>query len=646
CLDENGLPLVRRCLAHNKWEELGNITCHFDATISEWSESLNEIQLSLDEDVPFRDSMSNFYKDVVQNTSKIVGNAENKIRPVDVVYVNKIINVVAKKTKTEDVSSEIIGLYDQLMDTDDSVLELSARLNATNNLLYNFEDYIDKLEPLKNCKSHNAMAKLTDLVDVKDANGLQILISNKLSVFYLYPECNQYTGIAIYDRAGPNRQNCRHHHFWYRLLYASESVGALKTESGLVAATFLTDQLWQSLKSVGASFLIFKIYANNALFVETQPLQDRSNLQSHVLSISIPKVSNKLPLPLVFLLRNQRQEQVHEGRMLLDYYCGYWNYETWQSNGVTTNRDATNDDSNVFVCHTSHVTQFGLLIGGSFRQQRFSDPEAKQHHEFMLDMVTAVGCGLSLFGLMFIWLTAALFERWRSLQATKLLLHLSLAMTLLFGMMLLIYINEWVWRFPFDVHRVGCIALGAMLQYLVLLLFSWMLLIGYLQYRRHVTVFVVSTQHLVLRLSVIAWFLPLPPTLLLLILDRHSYAAVHYEPGDIATVCYPSGSGLVYSILLPIGLVIIINGYVLGRIIYSTSQIQNRSWQLIWPQMRLFILLFSQFGLTWIFGIGSYLQLGLVFSYLFCITGTIQGFILFVYFILLDTKARTAWLEL
>ncbi|KAH8262972.1 hypothetical protein KR044_002764, partial [Drosophila immigrans] len=651
CVDRSGLPVVRRCLGHNKWEPLGSITCQLDGATSELSQSLNELQLELSEELPYREAMPNYHKYVVQNISRIVGRAVNRIQPVDVVNVNKIINVVAKEKTSEAVSSEIIGLYDQLMDTDNAVLEVSARLNATNDLLYNFEGYMDKLGPqlasVKRCKSQNIMAMLTDLVDVKVANGVQILISNKLSVFYLFPECNQYTGIAIYDRAGFNRQNCRHHHFWYRLLYANESLTNLQSEPDLHAASFLTQQLWQSVKRAGANYLIFKIYANNAFFIETQPRTSRSNLQSHVLSISIPQVSNELPHPLVFLLRNQKQEQVQrEGVLQLDYYCGYWNYDSWQRNGVTTSKDAAKDDL-IVACHTSHLTQFALLVGGSFRQQRLlADGKQQLQHEAWLDMVTAVGCGLSLFGLMAIWLTAALSDRWRSLQATKLLLHLSLAMTLLFGTLLLVYVNEWVWRIAFDAHPAGCIALGAMLQYLVLLLFSWMLLIGYLQYQRHVTVLVVRSEHMVLRLSITAWLLPLPPTLLLLLLDRTSYAPVPYQPGDIATLCYPSGSGLVYGVLLPIGLVLIINGCVLGRIFYSISQIRHRNKQLIWQQMHLLVLLFTQLGLTWIFGICSYFRLGLVFTYIFCITATLQGFILFVYFILLDNKARSVWLQL
>jgi len=284
--------------------------------------------------------------------------------------------------------------------------------------------------------------------------------------------------------------------------------------------------------------------------------------------IKLKPIPDKLPHRLTFLLRNEKHEEVNNDGFLIDSYCGYWNYDTWERNGITTNKSGSIDDP-IIVCYTSHLTQFAFLVGGSFKQQRMiadgQDKEEELRNESMLDDITAFGCGLSLFGLLAIWLTAALSKKWRSLQPTKLLLNLSLAMTLLFGLLLLVYINEWVWQFPLIRNHVECIAVGALLQYSVLLLFSWMLLIGYLQYQRHVTVLVVRSEHVVLRVATIAWLIPLLPTLLLLFIDSSSYSPIQYDD-EIATLCYPSGHGLAYGVLWPIGLVLIVNVYVFIRI--------------------------------------------------------------------------------
>jgi len=184
-----------------------------------------------------------------------------------------------------------------------------------------------------------------------------------------------------------------------------------------------------------------------------------------------------------------------------------------------------------------------------------------------------------------------------------------------------------------------------LLQYSVLSLFMWMLLIGYRQYQLLVNVFRVRSHHAVLRMATIAWLMPLIPTLLLLFIDSSSYAPLKDEK-DIGTLCYPSGHGLAYGVILPIGLVLSVNVYLFGRIFYSVSHIQNRSLELLCEQFRRFVLLFSLLGLTWIFGIFSYFELGLVFTFMFCVTASIQGFILFVFFVLLDKAPRDVWLHL
>jgi len=297
CVNETGVPVVRRCLGNNTWEHLGNVTCQFNQAANEMSVSLNKISVELTEEAPFRGLMSNDYRDIVQNITRIVSQAKHEIRSVDVMNINQIIKIVSKEPMNEKISIEMITLYNQLLNTDRSVLKLSASMNVTNELIYNYEDYMNQvakiLEPLKSCKEQQFVDIPGNLVDVKIYNGVQIFIMGSLGVFYLYPECNKYMGIAIYDREGPGRKNCKHHHFWYRLLYANQSLNDLKNEPGLQTATYLTDELWTDLKRSGATYLIFKIYANNAFFIQTDLQTKNATLQSHVLSIDIPQVSGK-----------------------------------------------------------------------------------------------------------------------------------------------------------------------------------------------------------------------------------------------------------------------------------------------------------------------------------------------------------------
>lgn len=350
---------------------------------------------------------------------------------------------------------------------------------------------------------------------------------------------------------------------------------------------------------------------------------------------------------MVFLLRNEDFDEAFRKRKQFDGYCAYWNYGNWTRQGITT--ETVNLSRNpIVVCSTHHLTQFAFLVGGSYKHRSCKYGLYKLPYtdrmECLLDMTTAVGCSLSLFGLLMIWLTAAVSKRWRSQQSIKLLLNMCVALTLLFLLMLLLYVNEWAIHYSFDQGTWACIALGAVFQYAVLFLFSWMLLVGHLQYRKHVTVLIARTENIVVRMAAIAWTMPLLPTLTLILVDPNAYTPV--LSGEFASACYPAGAGLIYGILLPIGLVLCVNLFTFGCILFRVSRLQHRNVQLICQQFRLFLLLFFLLGLTWIFGLCAYFNLGFSLTFLFCFLATVHGFVLFVYFVVFDRNARAAWQQL
>ncbi|TDG47017.1 hypothetical protein AWZ03_006598 [Drosophila navojoa] len=643
CVQSDGLPLVRKCLANQQWAQLDrNIGCRPSQGMAVESQSLSELQYELSMGISERSSFIDYPLAVMRNVSDLIAQMDAKIEPVDVLSINKIIDRVVNEPKDMAACIQMIRVYSDLMGANSSVLELSARLNATNDLLYKFEDYTNGLAPqLKSCNEPIAVDPTQELVDVKMHNGVQALIGKVLSVFYLFPECNAFTGIAIYTKPGPGREGCPHHGFWYRFLYSNQSLNALREEPDLLTASYLTRELWEALQVAGATYMVFKIYANNALFVDLSASNTGAKPASHVLSINIPQVSPHLPYPLAFLLRNEDFDEAFRKRKRFDGYCAYWNYGNWTQQGITT--DTMNlSSSPIVACFTHHLTQFAFLVGASNKHRNCR--YGLDRLECLLDTTTAVGCSLSLFGLLMIWLTAAISKRWRSLQSTKLLLNMCVALTLLFLLMLLLYVNEWAIRYSFDRGSWACIALGAVFQYAVLFLFSWMLLVGHLQYRKHVTVLVAPTENIVGRLAAIAWTMPLLPTLALLLVDPEAYSPV--LSGEFASVCYPAGAGLIYGILLPIGLVLGANVFTFGCILFRVSRLRHRNGQLIWQQFRLFLLLFFLLGLTWIFGLCAYFNLGFSLKFLFCLLATVQGFVVFVYFVVFDRYARAAWVQL
>ncbi|XP_060649712.1 adhesion G-protein coupled receptor G7 [Drosophila nasuta] len=667
CLLRNGLPVTRKCqlkAMRAQWEPIdqwSKVVCMRTFRQHSISVELNTLHDDILEGRRLTNSTQGRRSTTAMMRS-MFHQRQRTVLPADIHVTDQVFGVLMEQPKDGALGADLISICHEIMSSDANVLQLSATLNATNSLLNKFENYMDALPHFVRCgqtmvqpASEEGESVDADVETVKFLNfGVQALISSNLSVFYLDPSCRNITGLAIYSAASADRQHSNSG-FWYRLLNGNESVNKLKQESNLEAATFVPQQLWDSIKTAsGVSIMILKIYAHDALFVETSEQRSRRP-RSKVLSISIPGLADgKLPQALPLLLRNENQRHPDARASETGSGCGYWNYQTWLTDGITTDADTTDILRDpIIVCQTRHLTQFSFLVGGSYRINDLGDEVlVSPINERVLDIISIVGCALSLFGVLGIFVTAALFKSWRSQASTKVLLHLCLAMTL--QMVLFVFINTDDLSEQLVVHgdTVRCILLGATLQYSILVLFCWMLIIAFLQFQRYVTVIGIERpKHYILKAALVAWLLPLLPTLLVACIDPNSYVPTKEQLDTDTGICYPSGYGLTFGVVLPITLIVVANlvifVYVFYSISHSLSQSIHRSERkMVYKQIRLSILLFFLLGLTWIFGIFAFMQAGVAFSYLFCLTATMQGFVLFIYFVLLDEFNRKAWLGL
>lgn len=669
CLRQNGLPITRKCQVkamRAQWESIDHwkrVVCMRRFRQHSFSVELN----SLHDDILEGRRLTNNTQGR-RSTTAVMRNMFHQhgrnVLPADIHVTGQVFTELLEQPKDGALSADLLSICREIMSSDEKVLRLSAELNATNCLLNKFEDYMDALPqefvPMENCGKAIIHAASEDIASseagveiVNYANiGVKALISSNLSVYYLNPTCNEITGLAIYSTAAPDRKHSESG-FWYRFLYSSESVDKLKGESNLEIATFIPQKLWQKLQAGGASYLILKIYAHDGLFVETSRQRSRRP-RSKVLSISIPGIQAiTLPEAIPFLLRNENQREPDGRASKSGSGCGYWNYQTWLSDGITTSDTTDMLRDPIIVCQTRHLTQFSYLVGGSYRTDDLGNEVlVSPINERVLDIISIVGCSLSLFGVFGIFLTAALFKSFRSQASTKVLLHLCVAMTL--QMVLFVFINTD--DISEDLVSQGnftpCVILGAMLQYSILVLFCWMLIIAFLQFQRYVTVIGIERpSHYILKAALVAWLLPLLPTLLVACIDPESYLPTKAQLATDTGICYPSGYGLTFGVVLPVTLITVANLVIFVFVFYSISHslsqsIHRAERKLVNKQIRLSVLLFFLLGLSWIFGIFAFMQAGVAFSYLFCLTATLQGFVLFIYFVLLDEVNRKAWLGL
>lgn len=714
CLKPNGLPLTRLCRYNPRsraaeWEDISGwqrVVCMRQTRECILSDKLNSLHEKLLEGQLLHAGVAQRIQ-VTGELNSMLREKDFKLLPADVHLTSQILHEVAITAQDPEVSADMVRICDRLMASDGQVLRISADLNATNSILQTFEEYMDALSarqvPTGGCSSTStttivsrpsaeseadvASSYSKAVEEVKMGHlGVRAHISTNISVFFLNPECVNISGIALYaptaqqsiGSAAPHALiNTVVANFRYRFIYMNESVEALAQEPELQVAGFLPTRLWQQVRAKLQAkgklpVIVLKVYGHDALFVDPTLVHTRKPF-SKILSISIPgyngespyssccfliflifnfNISENFPEPLTFLLRNRFDYMDPSLIAQPGTGCGYWNYNTWVNNGVQTDINDLLKHS-VIECRTLHLTQFSFLLGGTYKQADITDEVLiTPIHLRALDIISLVGCSLSLMGLLGIWVTAAMFKSWRALASTKILLNLCVALTL--QMVLFVFVNteDMSAELVEDRLYINCVLLGAFLQYSILVLFMWMLIIAVLQFQRYVTVIGIERpKRYILKSAIVAWGLPLIPTVLVACIAPRSYIPSEYELQASTAICYPSGLGLALGVILPVTAVVIVNLTIFIYVFYSISHTLNQAIhrsekKMIIKQIRLSVLLFFLLGISWIFGLFAYMQAGVFFSYLFCLTATLQGFVLFIYFVLLDEVPRSAWLNL
>lgn len=282
------------------------------------------------------------------------------------------------------------------------------------------------------------------------------------------------------------------------------------------------------------------------------------------------------------------------------------------------------------ICEYNHITHFAILLANDGSTFAF---DSKVH---ILDIINQVNSVLSLFGIVGIVLTAILFEKWRRNPGNQVLVNFSIAISL---KIVMLYMSTLVAEDTQD--RILCCVTGAILHYSVLSEFCWMLIIAILQFKRFVEVLGGPPKYILLKACVCGWIVPIFPVITILVIDMDNY----YESN--LGVCYPTGYGLYLGVWMPLVIIITINLVIFMFIIYNifhkkTEFKEQINYEILF-QWRLALLLFSMLGLTWFFGFISLIHGAAVFVYLFCFTASLQGFVMFLFFIMFNKSTRTMY---
>ncbi|GLH11003.1 Uncharacterized protein GBIM_15866 [Gryllus bimaculatus] len=414
----------------------------------------------------------------------------------------------------------------------------------------------------------------------------------------------------------------------------------------------------------------------NGTRTTNETVQDLTKVGSRIVSVSIPGFSRSLPVPIPIIFR-PLVDKVQSRQ------CAYWDFTYnsstsssstggWSSEGCIYAGNSTLDASSgqLDVCLCTHLTHFAELLGSRYsrlalsQQTTYEDVITMEAHIKVLDAITLMGCCLSLFGIAGIIVTAVAFRTWRQKPGSKILLQLSAALA--FQIVLLMVsgtlhtAKDEAKECHLQIDAVTkettsnsclatppkpdtvCIVLGALLHYFSLSAFTWMFVTALLQFTRYVKILGPSRPpRFFLKSFIFGWGAPLVPVVLLVSISPNSYV----QPA----LCYPSGLGLYLAVLIPILIFLSMNLSVFVMVINSIVRgpdgkvRSNPERKLVISQLKLSVLLFFLLGLSWLFGLLVVSGAGIIFSYLFCIAATLQGFVMFIFFVACDPATRKLW---
>ncbi|XP_067138267.1 uncharacterized protein [Centruroides vittatus] len=587
CILEKGDPVVRRCLGNFTH---GSYWGPVEGTCSGRLSNISEKLKNLSQETVISP------KEISENL-KTLTNDSSQLKAIDLHYVAITMqNLAEVQVHQRNDVQDVISTMDNIMNMDPEIIVSSKiKVNASSRITASLENILENNIDMLLEKRPNLIVYSWSLRNQKMA-GMMVMSSDGDSLGKAIP-------IMDIGKKGLTDEKCR---------------------AGILLPPDLVVE--RSLKNSSIDFVIYK---NDSLFLT----RNRSSkiitpvLHAHV--SGGPVLLEKKTIEIVletFKVSNQIPNSEK---------CVYWDYSMdngegdWSDKGCETKIDL--QDEKHVRCSCDHMTNFAILVdlyGGNVEEE---------NHAIALDIITYIGCTLSIFGLLVTIITFMIFKKLRKGLGSKVLCNLavSLLLTLIVFLTGIDQISS----------KAGCIFVAALLHYLLLVSFSWMLVEAVLQYLRFVKVIGTYIPKFMLKASLWAWGFPLLITLTILAIDHNMYhGGKNY--------CWLKIKPFYFGFLIPVGIIMLSNIVIFCLVIYSIScgrQIGLRTNQserkLAITRVRAAFCILFLLGLSWTFGFFAISDARLIFKYLFSIFTTLQGFFIFVFHVLQEKTTRDLWYE-
>ncbi|KAM8824950.1 adhesion G protein-coupled receptor E5-like [Synchiropus picturatus] len=381
-----------------------------------------------------------------------------------------------------------------------------------------------------------------------------------------------------------------------------------KKALGLVILSFPTAEAGPALSQVLAvSYPNLEEYTDVNFSGVEAPSGKSFKLNSQVTTVTVSS-RNREKLESPVLLRLDHLEQSND-----THTCVFWNSSEeggrWSQHGC----HVVENNSDYTVCSYNHLTSFAVL-------------REIEEDQFELRLITWVGLSLSLVCLFICILTFSLI---RSIQSPRTTIHLHLCINLFMATLIfLVGISR-------TENKVGCAVIAGLLHFFYLAAFCWMCLEGVQLFRMVVLVF--NTSFKTLYMMAAGYGVPALIVALSAATNPKGYGTERY--------CWLSVDYL-WSFLRPLYMIVSTNIFFLlitmWKFVQKFSSLNPELDEL--QKIRIFVIIavvhLCLHGTMWTFGHFVLLTDNLTLEYLFTITGSLLGVLLFTTHCLLTKQVR------
>ncbi|XP_068690035.1 adhesion G-protein coupled receptor D1-like [Montipora foliosa] len=312
--------------------------------------------------------------------------------------------------------------------------------------------------------------------------------------------------------------------------------------------------------------------------------------------------------------------------------CVFWRYSNrsndstgvWSSDGCY--KDAHLSNNQATVCRSNHLAHFAVVIHVT------DDPEVivpvGKSHRKALEIITYVGCGLSLLGEVLTILTLTFLKLNRSETS---MIHLNLVVALATAQIIFLTGIE------ATQNKAACKIVAVLLHYFNLVSFTWMLTEGIWLYVMIVRVFE-NGHSRIKKYCACAWGIPFMLVVITLSASFDGYGT--------ETSCWLSvQKGTIWGFVVPVLLIAVATSIILRMVreilrLNEPTTKDNLKYQSVRSGVQSAIVLLPLLGITWIFGILTFNNETVAFQYLFGIFNSLQGFSISLFHCLLNSEVR------